>query len=251
MHVILTGATGLVGTNVLHTCLASPAITKLSILSRRPFQLPASDNNTEIIIHKDYESYPPALITQLQGADACIWALGVGRGEVAKDEEYIRIMHDFPVAAAKAFSTLGERINFVFVSGEGADPTEQARRLYYKIKGRTEKDLLSLNPSSSSDSPQSPYPSLRVFNVRPGYVEPTSSQRSTLPFSKRLIHGIASPLFRALQPGFVSPADVLAKVLVQLATENGEPLLLGVDDGVEEGGRTVRCVGVKKLSGNQ
>ncbi|KAJ7048885.1 hypothetical protein C8F01DRAFT_1222876 [Mycena amicta] len=248
MHVILTGATGLVGSNVLHTCLASPSITKLSILSRRSFRLPASDNNTEIIIHKDYESYPPALITQLQGADACIWALGVGRGEVAKDEEYIRIMHDFPVAAAKAFSTLGERINFVFVSGEGADSTEQARRLYHKIKGRTEKDLLSLNPSSSYDSQ---YPSLRVFNVRPGYVEPTSSQRSTLPFSKRLIHGIASPLFRALQPGFVSPADVLAKVLVQLATGDGEPLLLGVDDGVEDGGRTVRCAGVKKLSGNQ
>jgi hypothetical protein len=40
---------------------------------------------------------------------------GVGR-------EYIRITHDFPLAAAQAFATLptpGGRFNFVYVSGEG------------------------------------------------------------------------------------------------------------------------------------
>lgn len=35
--------------------------------------------------------------------------------------EYIRITHDYPIAAAKAFSSLSNtgKFNFVYVSGEG------------------------------------------------------------------------------------------------------------------------------------
>jgi hypothetical protein len=35
--------------------------------------------------------------------------------------EYIRITHDYPLAAAKSFSTLSNsgKFNFVYVSGEG------------------------------------------------------------------------------------------------------------------------------------
>jgi len=125
MHVIITGATGTVGVAVLRHCLASPNITQLSILSRRQFTLPTGDDldvkKASVIVHQDYSTYPDELLsTVLRGAGGCIWAQGVSQSEVSKDE-YIRITHDYPIAAAKAFSSLSNtrKFNFVYVSGEG------------------------------------------------------------------------------------------------------------------------------------
>nr|GAT57396.1 ARM repeat-containing protein [Mycena chlorophos] len=226
MHIILTGATGLVGGQALRTCLANPSVTKLSILSRREFALPTEEGlDTEkavIIVHKDYDTYPPALLEQLQGAHGCIWAQGISQTKVSR-ADYLRITYDFPMAAAKAFGGLAEKFNFVYVSGEGADPEEKSSILFAKTKGKTEKDLRAL-PSE--------YPALRIFNVRPGYVRPSPAQRPELSFSGRLLHGTVGSVMSAAMPSRVSPSDVLAKVLVELATGKGEPLEPGV--GVED-----------------
>ncbi|KAJ7657979.1 hypothetical protein B0H17DRAFT_1097532 [Mycena rosella] len=239
MHIILTGATGSVGGPVLRECLSSPAITRLSILSRRSFMLPlvGDARKANIIIHEKYDEYPPEVTDQLKGAEGCVWAQGISQAEVAKDE-YIRITYDYPLAAAKAFSTLSDtgKFNFVYVSGEGADPTEQTYTFFGKIKGRAETALRAL-PSTPPHTP------LRVFNVRPGFVDPTRPGG----ISKRVVAVAVAPLMRTLIPGLVSPADVLAKVLVELATGDGEPLAPGT--GVEDEGRTLRCVGVRRLGG--
>jgi uncharacterized protein YbjT (DUF2867 family) len=91
MHLILTGATGLVGTAALHHLLAAPSVTKVTILSRRPVPLAANNPKVTTIIHEDYTSYPPALLADLKGAQACIWALGVSINDVPK--EYVRPHH--------------------------------------------------------------------------------------------------------------------------------------------------------------
>lgn len=76
MHLILTGATGSVGGPVLRYCLASPNVTRLSILSRREFTLPVGDDldtqKAEIIVHNDYATYPSTLINQLKGANGYV-----------------------------------------------------------------------------------------------------------------------------------------------------------------------------------
>ncbi|KAJ7492289.1 hypothetical protein FB451DRAFT_1217741 [Mycena latifolia] len=238
MHIILTGATGSVGAPVLRQCLASPAITRLSILSRREFTLPTvgDTQKAQIIIHEDYASYPSKVTDLLKGANGCIWAQGISQTEVSK-AEYVRITHDYPLAAAQAFSTLSEtgKFNFVYVSGEGADPTEKTFTYFGKIKGRTEAALRAL-PSTS------PQGTLCVFNVRPGFVDPPRPGG----LSKRVMLGIVGPLLRLI-PSQVSPSDVLAKVLVDLATGDGEPVPPGI--GIEDEGRTVRCVGVRRLGG--
>ncbi|KAJ7109868.1 hypothetical protein C8R44DRAFT_883900 [Mycena epipterygia] len=242
MHLILTGATGSVGGPVLRQCLASPNVTRLSILSRRQFTLPVGDDldtqKAEIIVHEDYATYPSTLTNLLKGANGVIWAQGVSQTEVPK-EEYIRITHDYPLAAAKALSTASEtdKINFVYVSGEGADPTEKTFTLFGKIKGRTEVALRALSATPSHSA-------LRVFNVRPGFVDPPRPDNR---LSRRLLVGIAGPLLRTLTPSQVSPSDALARVLVDLATGDGNPLAPGT--GVEDEGRTLRCVGVRRLAG--
>lgn len=124
MHLILSGATGTVGYNVLLCCLASPKVTRVSILSRRDFALPQGERldttKAEIIVHTDYKEYPPALLEKLKGSDGCIWAQGISQTKVSKDE-YVQITYDYPLAAAKAFSSLSNsgKFNFVYVSGEG------------------------------------------------------------------------------------------------------------------------------------
>ncbi|KAF9447708.1 hypothetical protein P691DRAFT_801893 [Macrolepiota fuliginosa MF-IS2] len=243
MHIILTGATGTVGSAVLRQCLTSPNVTKLSILSRREFALPTGDNlNTskaEIIVHANYTEYPSELLDKLKGGDSCIWAQGISQSQVSKDE-YVQITHDYPLAAAKAFSSLSNsgKFNFVYVSGEGADPTEKTFMYFGKVKGRAEKALLSL-------STQPDHGALRLFNVRPGYVWPEEYDRArSLP--QKFLDRTLAPILERCAPSQMSPTRLLASVLVDLATGDGEPLS---GDGIEAEGRTLRNVAVRRLAG--
>jgi uncharacterized protein YbjT (DUF2867 family) len=89
MHLILTGATGLVGSGVLDAMLKSKEITKISILSRRPVPLAADDPRANVIIHKDFENYEPELLKKLQGANGVVWALGISQLKVTKESVYL------------------------------------------------------------------------------------------------------------------------------------------------------------------
>jgi uncharacterized protein YbjT (DUF2867 family) len=89
MHIILTGATGTVGAAVLRNCLASPTVTRLSILSRRQFTLPVGDGldaqKAQIIVHDNFAAYPSSLTDLLKGAEGCVWAQGISQNEVSKE----------------------------------------------------------------------------------------------------------------------------------------------------------------------
>lgn len=89
MHIILTGATGLVGSAALARILPllkSGEVSHLSILSRRP-KIPSVQDNTRVTVveHKDFSNYPPDVLKKLQGAEGCIWALGVSQTDVKKE----------------------------------------------------------------------------------------------------------------------------------------------------------------------
>jgi hypothetical protein len=89
MHLILTGATGLVGSGVLDAMLQNSAISRISILSRRPVKMAedAKDPRVHVITHKDFETYQPELLEQLKDADGCVWALGISQNSVDKEYE--------------------------------------------------------------------------------------------------------------------------------------------------------------------
>jgi nucleoside-diphosphate-sugar epimerase len=76
MKIILTGTTGFIGSEVLAQCLRTPAITSIVVLSRRPLpETVSADGKVQVIVMKDFKTYPEAVIKQLEGADACIWYL--------------------------------------------------------------------------------------------------------------------------------------------------------------------------------
>ena len=159
-HLILTGCTGNAGSAVLSYCLTAPNVGRVSILSRRPVKLAEGNPKANVIIHSDYRSYPEYILQELKGATGCIWGMGISSVGMS-ESDYKTIEHDYPLAGAKAFSSLGPSMNFVYVSGEGVDPEGKGSMMFSRIKGLTEKDLLAA---------QSEHPSLHVYNLRPGYI---------------------------------------------------------------------------------
>lgn len=242
VHIILTGATGLVGSAVLAQLLSSTAITRVSILSRRPVAAAEGHAKAKVVMQSDFSQYPQSLLDQLRDADGCIWAQGkTSIGMTEKD--YTELTHDWPMEAAKAFGNAkdasSKRFNFVYVSGEGADQTQTTRAMFGRIKGKTEKDLLDLAGNTY----------LSVYNLRPAGIDGRNSvakpdrPRQML---ERAV-GLLYPVVAAIAPKYITPVDSLAKVAVDLAVGDGEPLKTGA--GVEKDGRTLSNVAIRRLAG--
>jgi nucleoside-diphosphate-sugar epimerase len=249
VHLILTGATGLVGSAVL-AALLPPAgpISRLTILSRRPVPMAERAANPAIntIIMKDYHSYPPEILSQLQGASAVIWALGISQREVSA-EKYVEITKDYTMAAAEAFKDLnGDKgINFVYVSGEGATLTPgRFTPLFGKVKGETEAALLALSKT---------HPSFRPYSARPGAVDPARHKdvMEAGTWERKGImlkagDAVLMPAIRVLYKGMHSPTQELGQALVQLAIGDGKPL---TGKGVDGEGRTLSNVALRRIVG--
>ena len=84
MHLILTGATGLVGSACLQQMLANDLITTVSILSRRPVPAAEGHPRVKVLLCTDFKQYPVDVLEQLKGATGCVWALGVSANDVTK-----------------------------------------------------------------------------------------------------------------------------------------------------------------------
>lgn len=237
-HIILTGATGSAGSAILAYALKSEAISQITVLSRRPVKLAENESKTNVILQKDFESYPQDILKQLEGATGCIWAQGISSRGMS-EAEYSRITTEYPCAAAKAFAKLGPSFNFVYISGEGAQTSEESSMMYGRVKGRTENALLAL----TADQPQ-----LKVYNLRPAIINP---QGEYLAERKVTLHDRLSTLIGGISEKVWKsgdmPASALAKVCVDLAVSDGAPISSG--EGVEVDGRVLRNVALRRLAG--
>ena len=78
MKLIITGATGLVATEVLRQSLRMREITHVVAVARKPVSAPsdvgpADAAKLQSVVVEDYERYPDEARAQFAGADACIW----------------------------------------------------------------------------------------------------------------------------------------------------------------------------------
>ncbi|KAI1267017.1 putative nucleoside-diphosphate-sugar epimerase [Xylariaceae sp. FL1019] len=218
MHLILTGATGLVGSGVLDAMVKMKDVTKISILSRRPVQMAddLKDPRVNVIIHKDFTSYEPSVLSQLKGAKGVVWALGISQTQVGK-EEYVKITKDYALAASEAFQGLApenEPFNFVYVSGYGAT-TEPGRfsAIFARVKGETEVALAALRKQN---------PMMHLMSARPCAVDGNehAAIKPYLPTPSVHIRVLSSFLalpIKYLMPGLHSPTAELGRVLTELA----------------------------------
>ena len=131
------------GLAIYRAALTDPAVQQVTLLTRRAVpawaQLPPNaTEKTETIIHTDFKTYPPDLARRLAEHDALIWALG--RSAVGMSEEdYTELTYEYTLSAARALKEAGagtaeKPFRFVFISGEGADPTGKSGQMWARVK---------------------------------------------------------------------------------------------------------------------
>jgi len=213
-RLLITGATGTAGFAAYLAALADPSVSYITLLLRREVpawaNLPsnATDKSKTIIV-KDFSQYPEDVISQIADHDGCVWALGKSVKGLS-EEEYMKIHVDFPLAAIEALKKAGvgnteKPFNFVYVSGEGADPSQKSMFMWSRGKGRAETEL-----AKALDTPTT-----RLLLARPGYFFPAHSgqrqnQQSAL---SRCLDTTLGPLATNTSMGV--PAGTLGSFLVE------------------------------------
>lgn len=162
------------------------------------------------------------------------------------ETDYTALTHDWPVAAAEALAKLPRAdaqtsMNFVYISGEGADTTGNSRMMFGRVKGLAEKHLVEVAKREAK---------LSVYNLRPAAIDGANSEIKTDKARGLLERVVAGPLnivLRNWAPKWHTPAEKLAEVSVMLATGDGKPVTPG--DGVEAEGWTLRNTAIRRLAG--
>lgn len=164
------------------------------------------------------------------------------------NREYQKITYDYPLAAAKAFTSLTDPpkpFKFVYVSGEGATTTPGIFTAHFGlIKGRAEAALLALSKEKG-------FSNLKPYSLRPGGVDATYHPEihNWIPEKKgmlKVVDTVLMPAIRVAGKGMISPTKDLARVLTDLASGDGEPL---EGRGVDGEGRTISNMGMRRLAG--
>lgn len=136
----------LAGLAVYRAALTDPAITHVTVLTRRPIPEwvvlpPNASSKTTVIQHNDFMHYSPELTRQLAASDSCIWALGKSSTGMT-ESEYTELTHGYVVAALQALRDGGagehrsehQPFRFVFISSEQADPSGKSSQMWARVK---------------------------------------------------------------------------------------------------------------------
>jgi uncharacterized protein YbjT (DUF2867 family) len=209
--VIITGATGMVGEGVLHECLQHTDVERVLLINRKASG--TSHPKLKEIIHANFFDLAP-LEQQLKGFDACFFCLGVSSIGM-KEPEFHRLTYILTMHVAQIFANLNPGMIFCYISGAGTDSTEKGRTMWARVKGRTENDLMKL-------------PFKKVYNFRPGVLQPTKGLKNTLGLYKYL--GWLLPIIKLVATKYICSLKELGTAMINAVTKGYEKQVLEVKD---------------------
>ena len=149
MKLLLVGASGLVGQELLRQALEHPGVSRVIAPTRRALA-PAARLDNPVI---DFERLPEA--APWWGVDAVICTLGTTMTQAGSEAAFRRVDHDYPLAVARLARSAGAGA-FVLNSALGA--AADSRVFYNRVKGEVENAITALA-----------YPSLTL--VRPSLLD--------------------------------------------------------------------------------
>src|SRR5258708_6406618 len=136
MKISLFGASGTAGGAGFQACLNTPLGVELcGIVGETGGR---TESKLREFMHADYLDYT-AVAEAFRAVDACLFCLGTSVTQVSK-EEYVKISHDYPVAAAKMLKRESPGAAFHYISGAGSNA--KSRTCLSKVEGRTETGLM-------------------------------------------------------------------------------------------------------------
>ena len=153
----------MVGEGVLHECLEHDDVEEILVVGRRTCGI--KHPKLKEIIHPDFY-YLSSIETKLAGYNACFFCLGMSSVGVTKTEFY-KGTYILTLNFATTLVNRNPDMVFCYISGAGTDNTEKGRIAWARVKGKTENDLMKL-------------PFKRVYNFRPGIIQPTKGLKNTL-----------------------------------------------------------------------
>lgn len=127
----------MVGRYCLGTLLQRDDWHKVIVLARRDLGLAAHPKLEQKIV----ADVGKLTATDFTGANDVFCATGTTIRKAGSQEEFRRIDHEMPLAAARAALEAGAQ-QFVLVSSVGADP--DSKNFYLRTKGELERDLVQL-----------------------------------------------------------------------------------------------------------
>jgi uncharacterized protein YbjT (DUF2867 family) len=215
MKVILFGATGMVGQGVLRECLLDPEITSVLAIGRSTSG--QAHAKLREVLHNNFLDYA-AIEPQLAGFDVCFFCLGVTSVGLT-EERYRHLTYDITMAAATALAKLNPGMTFIYVTGAGADSTEQGRVMWARVKGKTENDLLKL-------------PFKAAYMFRPAAIQPLHGVRSKTAWYQAL-YVVAAPLLTLLNkiaPKYVTTTEQVGRAMIKVARDGFPKRVLESED---------------------
>jgi uncharacterized protein YbjT (DUF2867 family) len=192
-RILVVGATGLVGREVVRKALRDDRITRLIAPTRRPLEPHPKLHNPLV----DFDRLPED--AGWWAVDGVICALGTTRAKAGSDRAFRMVDYDYPLAVARLAHRHGA-MSFALNSSLGADAA--SRLLYSRTKGEIEAAITAVG-----------FGSLTI--VRPGLIGGDRNEfRAGEWIAARVLGALGSLLPRRFR---ISPAPRIAGALVEAA----------------------------------
>ncbi|RXG48647.1 hypothetical protein VDGE_08954 [Verticillium dahliae] len=177
MKMIVTGASGFVGSEIIRQCLQNPKMTTVVAVARRPVSVPDDTPASKFrsVVVSNYDNYPEDAWKEFSGADACIWTVAVtpAKTKGMTPEDVRKACHDYTLAGLQAIwsSEPPRPFRFLYMSGAVAE-RNQSKQLpwvmaeYRLMRGETENQVLRFADQHEG---------LEACVARPGFITSCST----------------------------------------------------------------------------
>ncbi|KAH8427895.1 uncharacterized protein LDX57_005598 [Aspergillus melleus] len=198
-NVALIGCTGMVGSHILTSLLAHPAVARVDTISRRtPQAASTAQAKLTTFVNDDTSRWASQLSSLTPTPSIFISSFATTRGAAGGFENQYKIEHGLNIEMARAARDAGTKV-YVLISSSGASKTSSIP--YTRMKGEIEEDIKEMGFD-------------KTVILRPGLIAGTREESRPLEAAIRYVASFAGKVHSSLKNGWAQEADDIARAAV-------------------------------------